>query len=111
LQIDDFETIRHKQLVQMNRELIQAKKLLQDISKPRRRCLEELSLHKEFVDWLREALGGTSLCWAHPGLERVAGCSPQGVPSPDHIRARGRPMLLLPSLGGWTGTPTPQTLS
>ncbi|XP_073901038.1 E3 ubiquitin-protein ligase RNF213 isoform X4 [Castor canadensis] len=56
--IDDFETIRHKQLVQMNRELIQAKKLLQDISKPRRRCLEELSLHKEFVDWLREALGG-----------------------------------------------------
>ncbi|KAM4843304.1 E3 ubiquitin-protein ligase RNF213 [Thomomys bottae] len=55
---EDFETYCHKTLVQINQKLIGTKKLLADISEPRRRCLEELSLRTELVSWLREALGG-----------------------------------------------------
>lgn len=35
-----------------------AKKLLQDITKKRRLCLEELAIRKEFVHWVKEALEG-----------------------------------------------------
>uniref|UniRef100_U3KDA3 RING-type E3 ubiquitin transferase n=1 Tax=Ficedula albicollis TaxID=59894 RepID=U3KDA3_FICAL len=37
-------------------ELVQAKKLLQGITVPRRGCLRELAQQKEFVCWVREAL-------------------------------------------------------
>ncbi|XP_052615833.1 E3 ubiquitin-protein ligase RNF213 isoform X2 [Peromyscus californicus insignis] len=53
---DSFESFRHEKLKQISPEFIQAKKLLQDISEPRHRCLEELSRQVELVDWLHEAL-------------------------------------------------------
>ncbi|XP_010616884.1 E3 ubiquitin-protein ligase RNF213 isoform X1 [Fukomys damarensis] len=55
---DDFQSFCHETLDQISPQLIQAKKKLQNISEPRRRCLEELSLQTEFVRWLREALEG-----------------------------------------------------
>ncbi|VTJ74161.1 Hypothetical predicted protein [Marmota monax] len=57
-QTDDFEATRHERLDQISPQLIQAKKLLQDISEPHCQCLEELALQKELVSWLHEALGG-----------------------------------------------------
>lgn len=53
---DSFEDFCHENLKQISQEFIQAKKLLQDITEPRHRCLEELSRQKELVDWLHEAL-------------------------------------------------------
>ncbi|XP_035293735.1 E3 ubiquitin-protein ligase RNF213 isoform X3 [Cricetulus griseus] len=53
---DSFEDFSHENLKQISQEFIQAKKLLQDITEPRHRCLEELSRQKELVDWLHEAL-------------------------------------------------------
>uniref|UniRef100_A0A8C9DCK3 E3 ubiquitin-protein ligase RNF213 n=1 Tax=Panthera leo TaxID=9689 RepID=A0A8C9DCK3_PANLE len=50
---------RHEKLDRISKQLIQAKKLLQDITEPRCQCLNELSLRKEFISWVREALGGT----------------------------------------------------
>ncbi|XP_032097310.1 E3 ubiquitin-protein ligase RNF213 isoform X3 [Sapajus apella] len=55
---DNFKNFRHETLDQINQELIQAKKLLQDISEARCEALEALSLRKEFICWVREALGG-----------------------------------------------------
>uniref|UniRef100_A0A2K6KPV1 E3 ubiquitin-protein ligase RNF213 n=1 Tax=Rhinopithecus bieti TaxID=61621 RepID=A0A2K6KPV1_RHIBE len=55
---DDFDNFRHETLDQINQELIQAKKLLQDISEARCEGLKALSLRKEFIRWVREALGG-----------------------------------------------------
>ncbi|XP_037593188.1 E3 ubiquitin-protein ligase RNF213 [Cebus imitator] len=55
---DNFNDFRHETLDQINQELIQAKKLLQDISEARCEALEALSLRKEFICWVREALGG-----------------------------------------------------
>ncbi|XP_077886537.1 E3 ubiquitin-protein ligase RNF213-like isoform X3 [Ictidomys tridecemlineatus] len=56
--IDDLAATHHERLDQISPQLIQAKKLLQDISEPRCKCLEELALQKELVSWLQEALGG-----------------------------------------------------
>ncbi|XP_076693046.2 E3 ubiquitin-protein ligase RNF213-like [Callospermophilus lateralis] len=56
--IDDFEATHHERLNQISPQLIQAKKLLQDISEPRRQCLEELALQKELVSWLHDELRG-----------------------------------------------------
>ncbi|CAH6776517.1 Rnf213 [Phodopus roborovskii] len=53
---DSFENFCHQNLKQISQEFIQAKKLLQDITEPRHRCLEELSRQKELVNWLHEAL-------------------------------------------------------
>lgn len=53
---DSFESFLHEKLKQISPEFIQAKKLLQDISEPRHRCLEELSRQGELVGWLHEAL-------------------------------------------------------
>uniref|UniRef100_A0A8C9LXS5 E3 ubiquitin-protein ligase RNF213 n=1 Tax=Piliocolobus tephrosceles TaxID=591936 RepID=A0A8C9LXS5_9PRIM len=55
---DDFDNFRYETLDQINQELIQAKKLLQDISEARCEGLKALSLRKEFIRWVREALGG-----------------------------------------------------
>ncbi|XP_062071742.1 E3 ubiquitin-protein ligase RNF213 isoform X3 [Lepus europaeus] len=53
---DDFDKFRHEKLDRISPQLIQAKKLLQDISEPRCQCLRELSLCREFIGWLRDAL-------------------------------------------------------
>uniref|UniRef100_A0A8D2LPD7 Ring finger protein 213 n=1 Tax=Varanus komodoensis TaxID=61221 RepID=A0A8D2LPD7_VARKO len=50
-----FQTIQEA-LSSMSPELMHAKKLLQDVTESRRRCLEELALRKEFVSWVKEAL-------------------------------------------------------
>ncbi|XP_023555015.1 E3 ubiquitin-protein ligase RNF213 [Octodon degus] len=55
---DDFESFCHETLDQISPQLIQAKKKLQDISEPRRQCLEALCLQTELVSWLHEALEG-----------------------------------------------------
>uniref|UniRef100_A0A673VDP0 Ring finger protein 213 n=1 Tax=Suricata suricatta TaxID=37032 RepID=A0A673VDP0_SURSU len=50
---------RHEKLDRINKQLIQAKRLLQDVTEPRCQCLSELSQRKEFISWVQEALGGT----------------------------------------------------
>ncbi|KAM5272726.1 E3 ubiquitin-protein ligase RNF213 [Ctenodactylus gundi] len=55
---DKFPSFCHETLDQISPQLIQAKKLLQDITELRHRCLEELSLQTELVRWLHEALEG-----------------------------------------------------
>nr|XP_025855696.1 E3 ubiquitin-protein ligase RNF213 isoform X5 [Vulpes vulpes] len=55
---DNFDKYRHEKLEQISKELIRAKKLLDDISETRSQCLKELALRKEFISWVREALGG-----------------------------------------------------
>ncbi|KAM9596356.1 E3 ubiquitin-protein ligase RNF213-like isoform 2-T2 [Trichechus inunguis] len=53
---EDFDHFRHEKLTCISQRLIRAKKLLQDISDTRCRCLEELSLRKEFISWVQETL-------------------------------------------------------
>ena len=60
MQTDNFDKYRHEKLERISRELINAKKLLEDISETRSQCLKELALRKEFISWVREALGGTA---------------------------------------------------
>ncbi|XP_066090745.1 E3 ubiquitin-protein ligase RNF213 [Saccopteryx bilineata] len=55
---DDFESFRHEKLDQINEQLIRAHKLLQGIDEAQYRCLWEVSLRKEFISWVQEALGG-----------------------------------------------------
>ncbi|XP_011226480.2 E3 ubiquitin-protein ligase RNF213 isoform X2 [Ailuropoda melanoleuca] len=54
---DNFDKYRHEKLERISKQLIHANKLLQDISETRCQCLRELSLSKEFISWVREALG------------------------------------------------------
>ena len=61
MQTDNFNQFRHEKLDRISKQLIQAKKLLQDVTEPRCQCLNELSLRKEFISWVREALGGTAV--------------------------------------------------
>lgn len=60
MQTDNFDNYCHEKLDQISEQLIHAKKLLQDISETRCQCLRELSLSKEFICWVQEALGGTA---------------------------------------------------
>lgn len=60
MQTDNFDKYRHEKLERISKQLIHANKLLQDISETRCQCLRELSLSKEFISWVREALGGTA---------------------------------------------------
>ncbi|XP_052050777.1 E3 ubiquitin-protein ligase RNF213 isoform X2 [Apodemus sylvaticus] len=53
---DFFEDFRNEKLDQISPQFIKAKRLLQDISEPRQRCLEELARQTELVRWLHEAL-------------------------------------------------------
>lgn len=57
-QADSFEDFRNEKLDQISPQFIKAKRLLQDISEPRQRCLEELARQTELVSWLHEALEG-----------------------------------------------------
>ncbi|XP_051851384.1 E3 ubiquitin-protein ligase RNF213 [Antechinus flavipes] len=52
---DEFNAANEK-LDRISNQLIQAKQLLQDIDETRRQCLEEISLRKEFIGWVKEAL-------------------------------------------------------
>ncbi|XP_048346006.1 E3 ubiquitin-protein ligase RNF213-like isoform X2 [Sphaerodactylus townsendi] len=53
---DEFQSFQQEKLSCMSPELIRAKKRLQTITEPRRRCLEELTLRRDFVTWVREGL-------------------------------------------------------
>ncbi|XP_029401802.1 E3 ubiquitin-protein ligase RNF213 isoform X2 [Mus pahari] len=53
---DSFEDFGTEKLDQISPQFIKAKRLLQDISEPRQRCLEELARQTELVGWLHEAL-------------------------------------------------------
>ncbi|XP_034881723.1 E3 ubiquitin-protein ligase RNF213 isoform X2 [Mirounga leonina] len=55
---DNLDVYHHEKLERISKQLIHANKLLQDISETRSQCLSELSLSKEFISWVREALGG-----------------------------------------------------
>ncbi|XP_044530479.1 E3 ubiquitin-protein ligase RNF213 [Gracilinanus agilis] len=52
---DEFNAA-HEKLDRISSQLIQAKQLLQDIDESRRQCLEEISLRKEFIGWVKMAL-------------------------------------------------------
>ncbi|KAG8129193.1 hypothetical protein E2320_015980, partial [Naja naja] len=52
----EFQAFQEEKLSSMSSSLIRAKKLLQDITKERLMCLEELAIRKEFVHWVKEAL-------------------------------------------------------
>ncbi|XP_077780215.1 E3 ubiquitin-protein ligase RNF213-like [Podarcis muralis] len=47
---------QEEKLSSMSIELMRVKKSLQDITEPRRRCLEELALRRDFVSWVKESL-------------------------------------------------------
>ncbi|XP_068888584.1 E3 ubiquitin-protein ligase RNF213 isoform X3 [Aphelocoma coerulescens] len=53
---EKLESYKTQKLDSISPELVQAKKLLQGITVPRRGCLKELAQQKEFVCWVREAL-------------------------------------------------------
>ncbi|XP_053426621.1 E3 ubiquitin-protein ligase RNF213 isoform X2 [Nycticebus coucang] len=55
---ENFNDFRHEKLVLISQQFIQAKKWLQGISPERCRCLEALTLRKEFISWVQEALEG-----------------------------------------------------
>lgn len=91
LQTDEFEDFRHEQLREISQQLIQAKRLLQDIDQPRYQCLRELSLRMDFVAWVREALGGTAHRRGCGGPETAVGAlGVLPVPAPDHVLAERR---------------------
>lgn len=58
MQTKNFENFRHEKLDQISLQLIHAKKRLQDVNEARLECLQELSLRRDFICWVREALGG-----------------------------------------------------
>uniref|UniRef100_A0A8C3FUH7 RING-type E3 ubiquitin transferase n=1 Tax=Chrysemys picta bellii TaxID=8478 RepID=A0A8C3FUH7_CHRPI len=53
---DTFESFKKEKLDSISPALMRAKKCLQGITEPRRRCLEELALRKDFISWVKEAL-------------------------------------------------------
>ncbi|XP_015680739.1 E3 ubiquitin-protein ligase RNF213 [Protobothrops mucrosquamatus] len=52
----EFQSFQEEKLSSMSSSLMDAKKLLQDITENRLLCLQELALRKEFVNWVKEAL-------------------------------------------------------
>ncbi|XP_067403324.1 E3 ubiquitin-protein ligase RNF213 isoform X3 [Emydura macquarii macquarii] len=53
---DSFESFKNEKLDSISPELMRAKECLQGITEPRRQCLEELALRKDFINWVKEAL-------------------------------------------------------
>uniref|UniRef100_A0A452ISB0 RING-type E3 ubiquitin transferase n=1 Tax=Gopherus agassizii TaxID=38772 RepID=A0A452ISB0_9SAUR len=53
---DTFESFKKEKLDSISPALMRAKEWLQGITEPRRRCLEELALRKDFISWVKEAL-------------------------------------------------------
>ncbi|XP_071075531.1 E3 ubiquitin-protein ligase RNF213 isoform X3 [Desmodus rotundus] len=55
---DCVENLRHGTLGQIDEQVVSANRLLLDVDEPRFQALQELALRKEFVAWVRGALGG-----------------------------------------------------
>ncbi|XP_075760215.1 E3 ubiquitin-protein ligase RNF213 isoform X4 [Pelodiscus sinensis] len=53
---NSFESFKEKNLDSISPALMRAKERLQGITEPRRLCLEELVLRRDFVNWVKEAL-------------------------------------------------------
>uniref|UniRef100_A0A8K9Y6Y4 RING-type E3 ubiquitin transferase n=1 Tax=Oncorhynchus mykiss TaxID=8022 RepID=A0A8K9Y6Y4_ONCMY len=53
------EDFKREHLDRIDNDLMQTKLVLVDITEPRRLCLQELGLRKNFVIWVKEALEGT----------------------------------------------------
>ncbi|XP_077184308.1 E3 ubiquitin-protein ligase RNF213 isoform X2 [Paroedura picta] len=53
---DECQSFQQEKLSCMSPKLIHAKKLLQNVTERRLRCLEALTLRMDFVNWVREAL-------------------------------------------------------
>ncbi|XP_074870414.1 E3 ubiquitin-protein ligase RNF213 isoform X2 [Carettochelys insculpta] len=53
---NSFESFKEQSLDSISPDLMRAKEWLQGITEPRRRCLEELTLRREFINWVKEAL-------------------------------------------------------
>ncbi|XP_048674799.2 E3 ubiquitin-protein ligase RNF213 isoform X3 [Caretta caretta] len=53
---ESFESFKKEKLDSISSALMRAKERLQGITEPRRRCLEELALRKDFINWVKEAL-------------------------------------------------------
>uniref|UniRef100_A0A8C0H5B1 RING-type E3 ubiquitin transferase n=1 Tax=Chelonoidis abingdonii TaxID=106734 RepID=A0A8C0H5B1_CHEAB len=53
---DTFESFKKEKLDSISPALMRVKEWLQGITEPRRRCLEELALRKDFISWVKEAL-------------------------------------------------------
>ncbi|XP_068605931.1 E3 ubiquitin-protein ligase rnf213-alpha [Brachionichthys hirsutus] len=52
----NHEDFQKEHLNRIDIDMMQAKKILVDITEPRRRCLEELGLRRHFVKWVKDAL-------------------------------------------------------
>lgn len=52
------EDFKREHLDRIDNDLMQTKLVLVDITEPRRLCLQELGLRKNFVIWVKEALEG-----------------------------------------------------
>uniref|UniRef100_A0A7M4G2W3 RING-type E3 ubiquitin transferase n=1 Tax=Crocodylus porosus TaxID=8502 RepID=A0A7M4G2W3_CROPO len=53
---NQLESIKQEKLDYISPDLMKAKKLLEEIKEPLRRCLEEFTVRKDFVNWVKEAL-------------------------------------------------------
>ncbi|XP_032991850.1 E3 ubiquitin-protein ligase RNF213-like [Lacerta agilis] len=53
---DELQSFEREKLSSISTSLIHAMKVLQDITEPRRRCLEELAWRREFVSWVKQVL-------------------------------------------------------
>ncbi|XP_062976189.1 E3 ubiquitin-protein ligase RNF213-like [Elgaria multicarinata webbii] len=53
---DEFQSFQKKNLSSMSPALMHAMQVLQGITEPRRRCLKELALRRDFVNWVKESL-------------------------------------------------------
>ncbi|KAF6091974.1 hypothetical protein HJG60_000149 [Phyllostomus discolor] len=55
---DHVEDFRHGTLAQIDETVVSSNRLLQDVDDPRFQALQELAMRREFVAWVRGALGG-----------------------------------------------------
>ncbi|XP_053231504.1 E3 ubiquitin-protein ligase RNF213-like isoform X2 [Podarcis raffonei] len=53
---DELQSLERKKLSSISASLIRAMKVLQDITEPRHRCLEELARRREFASWVKKVL-------------------------------------------------------
>ncbi|XP_060127041.1 E3 ubiquitin-protein ligase RNF213-like [Zootoca vivipara] len=53
---DELQSFEREKLSSISASLIHAMKVLQDITEPRRRCLEELAWRREFVSWVKKVI-------------------------------------------------------
>ncbi|XP_019338481.2 E3 ubiquitin-protein ligase RNF213 isoform X2 [Alligator mississippiensis] len=53
---NQLESIKEERLDYISPDLMKAKQLLEEIKEPLRRCLEQFTVRKDFVNWVKEAL-------------------------------------------------------